>query len=95
MHDLKGRLEESYRVATENASKTAERNKQRFDRRVVESTLETGDRVLVRNVWIRGKHKLADKWEPEIHIVVKRAGDLPVYTVKPEGKNRTTSHLAP
>lgn len=33
VHDLKGRLEESYRVATENASKTAERNKHRFDKR--------------------------------------------------------------
>ncbi|KAI3351500.1 hypothetical protein L3Q82_020360 [Scortum barcoo] len=83
----KGRLEESYRVATENASKTAERNKQRFDKRVVESTLEAGDRVLVRNVRIRGKHKLADKWESDVHIVVKRAGELPVYTVKPEGKD--------
>ena len=87
VHDLKGRLEESYRVATENASKTAERNKQRFDKRVVESTLEAGDRVLVRNVRIRGKHKLADKWEPNIHVVVRRAGDLPVYSVKPEGKD--------
>lgn len=87
MHDLKGRLEESYRVATENALKTAERNKQGFDKRVVESTLEAGDRVLVRNVWIRAKHKLADKWESDVHTVVKRVGDLPVYAVKPEGKD--------
>ncbi|KAI3371497.1 hypothetical protein L3Q82_024075 [Scortum barcoo] len=87
VHDLKGHLEESYRVATENASKTAERNKQRFDKRVVEPTLEAGDRVLVRNVRIRGKHKLADKWESAVHIVVKCAGELPVYTVKPEGKD--------
>ncbi|KAE8287205.1 hypothetical protein D5F01_LYC15174 [Larimichthys crocea] len=93
VHDLKGRLEESYRVATENASKTAERNKQRFDKRVVESTLGSGNRVLVRNVRIRGKHKLADKWEADIHIVVKRAGDLPVYTVKPEGKDGPTRTL--
>ena len=48
----------------------------------------------MRNVQIRGKHKLADKWEPNMHIVVKRAGDLPVYTVKPEGKDgpRCTLH---
>lgn len=87
MHDLKGCLEESYRDATENASMTAERNKKRFDMRVVESTLEKGNRVLVRNVRIRGKHKLTDKWEPDMHMVVKHAGDLPVYTVKPEGKD--------
>jgi len=35
----------------------------------------------------RGKHKLADKWEAEIHVVTKRAGDLPVYTVKPENQS--------
>lgn len=87
VHDLKGCLEESYRIATENSVKIAERNKLRFDRRVVESTLEAGDRVLVRNVRLRGKHKLADKWESDVHVVVKRAGNLPVYTVKPEGKD--------
>lgn len=87
VHDLKGRLQESYKIATENATKIAERNKLRFDKRVVESTLEAGDRVLVRNVRLRGKHKLADKWESDVHVVVKRAGDLPVYTVKPEGKD--------
>lgn len=84
VHDLKGCLEESYRVATENASKTAERNKQRFDKRVVESTVEAGNQVLVRNVRVRGKHKLVDKWESDGHTVVKRVG---VYTVKPEGKD--------
>lgn len=57
MHDLKGRLEESYRVATENALKTAERNELRFDKRVIDSILEAGDCILVRNVRIRGKHK--------------------------------------
>ncbi|KAF7642191.1 hypothetical protein LDENG_00262800 [Lucifuga dentata] len=87
VRELKGRLEESYQVATESASKTAERNKLRFDQRVVDSTLEIGDRVLVRNVRIRGKHKLADKWEPNIHVVIKRAGNLPVYVVQPEGKD--------
>ena len=87
MHDLRSRLEESYKVATKNALKKADRNKRRFDKRVVDSTLETGDRVLVRKVRIRGKHKLADRWESDVHVVVKRAGDLPVYTVRPENKD--------
>lgn len=69
---LKARLEESYRIATQNASKSAMKNKDRFDKRVKESTLDVGDKVLVRNVRIRGKHKLADKWEPTIHVVAER-----------------------
>ncbi|KAG1952345.1 interleukin-1 receptor accessory protein-like 1-A [Pimephales promelas] len=80
-------LIESYRVASENASKVARRNKRRFDERVVASSLEIGDRVLVRNVKLRGKHKLADKWEKEVYIVIEKAVDLPVYTVQSEGKD--------
>lgn len=33
------------------------------------------------------KHKLADKWESDIYVVVKQAGDLPVYTLRPENKD--------
>lgn len=92
VQSLKTHLQESYKLAQKNAAKTAERNKVRFDRRVTESTLEEGDRVLVRNVRLRGKHKLANRWDPVVHVVVKRAGELPVYTVKPEkqdGPQRT------
>lgn len=86
VESLKKRLEESYRLASQTAQKVADKNKARFDRKITVSELEPGDRVLVRNVRLRGKHKLADKWEADIHVVVKRAGDLPVYTVKPESK---------
>ncbi|CAI5677245.1 unnamed protein product [Oreochromis niloticus] len=50
--------------------------------------LNVGDRVLVRNVRVRSKHKLADKWESSVYIVVKKAGNLPVYTVQPEGQDK-------
>ncbi|XP_042254131.1 uncharacterized protein LOC121887433 [Thunnus maccoyii] len=87
VQNLKSRLEESYKIAMDNAAKTAHKNKTRFDRRVTASDLEAGDRVLIRNVRIRGKHKISDKWESIVHVVVSRAGTLPVYTVKPENKD--------
>ncbi|KAK0131569.1 hypothetical protein N1851_033744 [Merluccius polli] len=59
-------------------------NKQRFDSKVRESTLAAGDRVLVRNVSIRGKHKIADRWSETIYTVVKQIQDSPVYVVVPE-----------
>lgn len=73
-------------MATTNAAKTAKKNKTRYDRRVTASDLNVGDRVLIRNVRLRGKHKISDKWEATVHVVVGRAGTLPVYTVKPENK---------
>lgn len=93
VQNLRARLEESYQLASKNSARSAERNKARFDQRVKPCVLEEGDRVLVRNVKLRGKHKLADKWEKDVYIVVNRAGDLPVYTVRPEtdpsGRSRT------
>uniref|UniRef100_A0A3P9L3Q8 Gypsy retrotransposon integrase-like protein 1 n=1 Tax=Oryzias latipes TaxID=8090 RepID=A0A3P9L3Q8_ORYLA len=93
VQNLRSRLEESYQLASKHAAKSAERNKKCFDRRVRPSVLEEGDRVLVRNVRLRGKHKIEDKWERDIYVVVNRAGDLPVYTVRPEadssGRTRT------
>ncbi len=43
--------------------------------------------MLVRNVRIWGKHKLADRWESEMYVVVKQSSDLPVYTVRLETKD--------
>lgn len=92
VQNLRQRLQESYTLAVENSKKTGERNKLRFDAKVRAAELVEGDRVLIRNVNIRGKHKLADKWEKSIHIVVKRIDGGPVYVVKPErgsGPHRT------
>ncbi|KAI9999773.1 hypothetical protein NQD34_011616 [Periophthalmus magnuspinnatus] len=85
---LRENLEKSYRLATENAEKVMSRNKSRFDKHVTPSQLEVGDRVLVRNVKLRGKHKIADKWESDVYVVVKRAEELPVYTIRPEHKSK-------
>ncbi len=65
----------------------ASRNKARFDKHVVDSTLKEGDRVLVRNVRLRGKHKLADRWESDVYVVQRQSGDVPVYVVRPETRD--------
>ena len=87
VHNLKSQLEDSYRVATENAKKTANRNKVRFDKHVVDSTLKKGDRVLVPNVRFRGKHKLAERWESDMYVVLRQSGDVPEYVVRPETRD--------
>lgn len=92
VRDLKRKLKYAYGLASEHAEKRQLQNKRRWDAKVTAATIEVGDRVLVRNVNIRGKHKIADKWESAVHVVVKQPNeDLPVYVVKPEegeGKER-------
>ncbi|XP_037831365.1 uncharacterized protein LOC119616983 isoform X4 [Kryptolebias marmoratus] len=91
--NLQSSLKESYKLASENALKSAAKNKTRFDQKITPCSLEIGDRVLVRNIRLRGKHKLADRWEPGVYKVVDRAENVPVYTVQPEHKEGPTRTL--
>ena len=88
---LQKRLETAHRIAADEARKVKRKNKERYDAKVKEVKLEVGDRVLVRNVGLKGKNKLADKWDEEIYRVVSQRPGLPVYKVKGEvgGKIRT------
>ena len=60
--------------------------------RVRESHIQPSDRVLVRNVGVRGKWKIADRWEKDVYLVVDQPNkDISVYILKREhgrGKRR-------
>lgn len=85
VRDLKKRLKHAYELASKNAEKRMLLNKRRWDAKVTAMPLEVGDRVLIRNLSLRKKHKISDKWEPIVHIVVKQPDEsIPVYVVTPE-----------
>ena len=84
VNDLKARLKHAFELAQGSVEKSRARNKAYYDRKAHATTLEVGDRVLVRNKGLKGKNKLADRWEQEVHIVVKVNEGLPVYTIKKE-----------
>lgn len=77
-------LQKSYSLAAKTFKKMGGKNKARFDKKVRAAELLERDRFLVRNVNIRGKHKLEDRWEQKIHVVVRCIRDSPFYVVKPE-----------
>ncbi|XP_064417743.1 uncharacterized protein LOC135358269 [Latimeria chalumnae] len=85
VQELRCRLKHAYALARAEAEKSQAANKRRWDKRIIHSVIEEGDRVLVKNLGVRGKHKLADRWEAMVHIVDRRLGeDSPVYVVRPE-----------
>ena len=46
------------------------------------ATLQPGDQVLVRQVGLQGKHKLADRWEEEVCVVTAQPNSsIPVLTI--------------
>ena len=89
VRDMRKRLEYAYDRATQQADRNRDKSKARYDANVTESFLNKGDRVLVRNVSIRGKKRIADRLTKEVYIVQDQLDpDLPVYKVYPEGNQR-------
>ena len=90
---VKKQMERAYETAREKASMSAEKQKIYYDRKVRGATVKVGDRVLVRQLSLRGKQKLANKWEDEIHVVLEQPADeFPVFVVRREdgsGRKRT------
>lgn len=90
---VKDSLDAAYRVANDVAKKAGQRNKAHYNSKVRGAVPEIGDRVLIRKTGFKGRHKLQDVWESEVHVITDQPNDdLPVYVIKPEngpGKTRT------
>lgn len=81
---LKDDLKTAYKLASDAACKTNIRNKRSYDKRVRFQTLMAGDRVLLKNLGLKGKHKLESCWNPIPYVVLGKMHNLPVYKVEPE-----------
>ena len=82
---LKDRMADAYQNASEEARQKGRKYKRYYDHGVRYSVLEPGDRVLVKKVGIKGKHKLADIWEAIPYLVKSQPmPDIPVYLVQKE-----------
>ncbi|KAL6472418.1 hypothetical protein MHYP_G00186060 [Metynnis hypsauchen] len=97
---LRQDLESAYRLAAEAADKNHQRNKKLYDKLVRCQALDHGDRVLLKNLGLKGKHKLQARWNPVPYVVIGKMPNLPVYQVKPEEGMRSVKtihrdHLLP
>ena len=80
---LREHLQFAYRTAQKSAQKSAAKQKATYDLKVRHCTLHEGDRVLVKNVGLRGKRKLADWWERTPYVIKSQPNpNIPVYEVK-------------
>ena len=80
---LKERLDFTYIKAAEEANRSAAVHKQHYDAKARNSVLKPGDLVLVKNVGIRGKHKIGDRWEQEPYVIIDQPNnDIPVFQVR-------------
>ena len=87
--DMKKRLDLAYELALKQGEKEQERHKGIYDRKIRGSTVEVGDRVLVRKVGFTSRHKLANRWEDNVYEVLEQPNkNVPVYVVKCEETSR-------
>ncbi|XP_062386073.1 uncharacterized protein LOC134073108 [Sardina pilchardus] len=82
------RLRYAYEKVTEHLGAAAAKNKRLYDRTAQDAPLLPGERVLVREHQRRGRGKLSDRWESGPYVVVGcPRPNVPVYTVRPEGRS--------
>ena len=82
----------AYKKASKKAKKAGETCKKNYDRKVRHAVLEPGNRFLVRNVGLKGRRKLADKWQKHPFVVTRQSiPDIPIYEVKKENSSSNLS----
>ena len=83
VRSLKRRLEHAYQVASEKVAEVQRTHKERYDLRTRGATVEVGDSVLIRNVGLKGTHKIADKWQDPVYRVLRQPNpEIPVFVVR-------------
>ena len=72
----------------------ADRRKANHDASAIDAPLEEGRRVYLRDLTVRGRHKIHDLWSPVVYRVIK-APPLggSVYTIAPEGEPQQAKHV--
>jgi transposase InsO family protein/dUTPase len=88
--EIKHRLKDAYKLALQKNQDARAHQKKHYDLKVRGATPEVGDDVLVKRLAFTGKHKLEDKWEPDVYnIIGKRDPDIPVYElIKKDGSGK-------
>ena len=83
--DWRKRMDEAFQLANQRSDKSKHYHKSVYDGKAKSVEISVGDRVLVQNNRPVGTGKLSTFWEPDVHVVVKKRGELPVYELRKYG----------
>ncbi|XP_041366972.1 uncharacterized protein LOC121381693 [Gigantopelta aegis] len=90
---LQNRLKSAYNLPAEQVKRSQSRQKKYYDHKARAAILSIADRVLVKVVAFDGRHKLADKWEDDVYVILDQPNpSIPVFVVgkeNGEGRKRT------
>jgi len=78
------------RIVDEKTHTSKDKQKQYYDKKAKVVELSIGDQVLVRRKAFDGKHKIEDRFETDLYMIVYQPRrDMPVYRVRSGEKERT------
>ncbi|KAH3851362.1 hypothetical protein DPMN_093842 [Dreissena polymorpha] len=93
VQDLKQKLEVSWDIALKTLNKSREKQKNNYDKKVKASTINVGDKVLIKILAFSKPHKIADKFEQDVYQVIKQPNlNIPVYVVRKKDGVEKTLH---
>ena len=87
-------LSTAYEIVSKSFENAKAKQAKYYNMKVKGAKIEVGDLVLMRNVGLKGKNKLADKWKDEVFVVTDQPNpDIPVFKIRLEkGKSEKTVH---
>ena len=86
---IRDNLAVAYNLASQAAKQASSNQQRNYNKKVRGTILDVGDFVLTRNVNLKGKNKLADKWNSALNIIAAQPNkDIPVYVVRAEDSSR-------
>ena len=89
IQDLQERMSTTHEIVQQHTERSKDKQKTYYDRKSKEVNISVGDKVLVKQLAFDGKHKIADRFEPDTYIVVEQPRpDIPVFKVRSEETER-------
>ena len=89
-NSLQKKFEKVYSLVETNIQKAGRHQKKGYDKKMRGAVPQIGDRVLLKRVGFTGKHKLENRWEEEVYVILEQPHEnIPVYRIQREdGKGR-------
>ncbi len=82
-------LTTAYEIVSKSFESAKAKQRKYYNMKVKGANIEIGDLVLMKNVGLKGKNKLADKWKDEVFVVISQPNpDVPVFKIRLENGKR-------
>ena len=94
VQEHQARLQAAFNGARERMAAAAAYRKDRHDQRVRDPPLKVGQLVYVRDLGVRGRHKIHDLWSSVVHTIVRAPPvEGAVYTIAPTDNLNKLKHV--